>query len=58
MLNPASWHIWGIKSCQEQIKNEKVMAPENRGGSKTQDNKPQPILEHPKTSFYVALLLL
>jgi hypothetical protein len=33
------------------------MAPQSTG-SRTQNNKPDPILEHPKTSFYVALLLL
>ncbi len=33
------------------------MAPKV-GGSKTQNNKPQPAVEHPKTSLYVILLLL
>jgi hypothetical protein len=50
-VEPYSWHIRSIQNCQKQIRNEK-------GGSKTQNNKPQPILEHPKTSFSVALLLL
>jgi hypothetical protein len=38
------------------IKNESY-APQS-GGSKTQNSKPQPVFEHPKTSFYVAMLLL
>jgi hypothetical protein len=27
-------------------------------GSRTQNNKPQPIFEHPRKSFYVAMLLI
>jgi hypothetical protein len=33
------------------------MAPQNRG-SRIQNNKPQLVLEHPKVSLYVPLLLL
>jgi len=33
------------------------MAPQSRG-SKTQNNKPDLVLEHPKTSFYVVFLLI
>jgi hypothetical protein len=31
-LNPSSWHIWHINDYQKQIKNEKVMAPQSKGG--------------------------
>jgi hypothetical protein len=59
MLNPSSWCIQSIKNPQQQIKNEEIMAPQSGGGwSRTQNNKPQTVLEHPKTSLYVALLLL
>jgi hypothetical protein len=34
------------------------MAPQSRGGQELKTTKQQPILEHPKTSFCVAMLLL
>jgi hypothetical protein len=32
MLNPSSWRIQGTKDYQKQIRNEKVMAPQSKGG--------------------------
>jgi hypothetical protein len=57
MLNLFSLRIQGTKTRQERIRNEKVMAPKV-GGSRTQNNKPQSVIEHPKHSYYVAMLLL
>jgi hypothetical protein len=33
-LKPSSWRIEHIKNCEKQIKNEKVMAPQSKGGQK------------------------
>jgi hypothetical protein len=53
--------LLGASKTLKIVKNRLEMRklwPSKVGGSRTQNNKPQPILEHPKTSFYVALLLL
>jgi hypothetical protein len=39
------------------LEMKKLWPPKVRG-SKTQNNKPQPIIEQPKNFFYVVLLLL
>ncbi len=33
-LKPSSWHIWRNKNHWKQIRNEKVMAPQSKGGQK------------------------
>jgi hypothetical protein len=33
-LNPSSWRIWHINNCKKHIRNEKVMAPQSKGGQK------------------------
>jgi hypothetical protein len=59
MLNPTLGTFEAFKIVKNKLEMRKLWPPNfGGGGSKTQNNKPQPILEHPKTSFYVALLLL
>jgi hypothetical protein len=46
---PSSWHIWGTKNLHKWIKNEKVMAPQNRGAQKRKCyNTYKPIPEQSK----------
>ncbi len=60
-LNACSWRIWRTKNCLKLTRNEKIMAPQSKRGQELQKKKPQNITklvpEHPKNSFYVALLL-
>jgi len=39
-LKPSSWRILHTKNCRKQIKNEKVMAPQSKGG---QELKKKPL---------------
>jgi hypothetical protein len=41
-LNPSSWRIWHINNHWKQIKNEKAMAPQSKGGQELK-NKPMNI---------------
>jgi hypothetical protein len=60
-LNPSYWYIWCTKNYQKWIRIEKVTAPQSRGGQELQKNKSlhatKPVLNHPKNSLYVVLLL-
>jgi hypothetical protein len=61
-LNPSYWHIWRTKNRQKWNKIKNIMAPQSRG---VEDSKnkldrmlQRPILEHPKNSLSVVLLVL
>jgi len=57
-LEPSYWHIWCIKIIKNGIGLRKLLALK----VKIQKNKHRmlqtPVLEHPKNSLYVVLLLL
>jgi hypothetical protein len=57
-LEPSYWHIWCIKIIKNGIGLRKLLAPK----VEIQKNKHRmlqtPVLEHPKNSLYVVLLLL
>ncbi len=63
-LNLSSSRIWHTQNIQKWIRDEKIMAPQSRGGRELikKKNKPQntakPVSKLVKISFYVALLLL
>jgi hypothetical protein len=55
-------HLVHYNNRQKQIRIEKVMTPQSRGGQELKKNKPsnitKPILNHLKKSLYVVLSLL
>jgi hypothetical protein len=57
MLNPPLGTFKALKIIKKWIRVEQFMASKV-GGSRIQNNTPQLVLKHPKTSFYVAMLLL
>jgi hypothetical protein len=60
-LNPSYWCIWRNKNRQKQNKIEKVTDAKVKGlknSKKKSSNLTKVVLEHPKNSLYVALLLL
>jgi murein L,D-transpeptidase YafK len=61
-LNLSYWYIWCTKNHQKRIRIEKVTAPQSRGGQELKKKNKSPnatksILDHPKNSLYVVLLL-
>ncbi len=46
-LKPSSWHIEDIKNCRKKMRNDKVMAPQSKGGQKLKNK----IVEHYKGQF-------
>jgi hypothetical protein len=58
-IEVSSWHICNTKDCGKQVRNEKVMGPQSRGGQKVQKKSQyEAIFQTPKTSLDFSFLPL
>jgi hypothetical protein len=60
---PSFWCMWHNNNCQKWIRNEKVTAPQIKGGQELKKRiyrwtLPRLFAEHPNNSLCVALLLI